>query len=58
MAKPPPTPPSSDLEGVNRDARAGAPHKNPHPDPGAAIQNAHEGSRARPDESEGRPGES
>lgn len=49
MAEPPKTPPSSDIQGVNRDARVGAPSSD-HPDPGGAVQGAHEGSAARPDE--------
>jgi hypothetical protein len=48
MAKPPETPPHSDIEGVNRDARAGAPSKSPHPDPGAALDSAKDQSKARP----------
>jgi hypothetical protein len=54
MAKPPEAPPSSDIEGVNRDARAGAPSKSQHPDPGAAIDHAKDESKARPEE--GTPG--
>lgn len=50
MARPPKTPPSSDIHGVNRDARVNTPDK-AHPDPGGAIDAAHQGSAARPDES-------
>ena len=50
MAQPPKTPPSSDIHGVNRDARVNSPDDS-HPDPGVAIDRAHEGSAARPDES-------
>ena len=50
MAKPPPTPPSSDLTGANRDARAGAAPEEGHPDPGGAIHGAKQESAARPDE--------
>ena len=50
MAEPPPTPPSSDIHGVNKDARVGSPDKH-HPDPGRAVQGAHEESAARPEES-------
>jgi len=48
MPKPPKTPPHSDIEGVNRDARAGTPSKSPHPDPGAAIEHARDQSKGRP----------
>jgi hypothetical protein len=49
MAKPPETPPHSDLDGVNQDARAGSPSKSSHPDPGAAIDQAKDESTARPE---------
>ena len=49
MAKPPETPPSSDIEGVNRDARAGTPSKSGQPDPGAALDHARKESAGRPD---------
>lgn len=49
MANPPATPPSSDIEGVNRDARAGVPSKDSKPDPGAALDKAKDESAARPD---------
>ena len=49
MAKPPPATPSSDIEGVNRDARAGTPSKDGKPDPGAQIDNAREGAKGRPE---------
>jgi hypothetical protein len=49
MAKPPPTPPSSDISGANRDMRAGSPDGS-HDDPAGAVQGAKEGSAARPDE--------
>ena len=49
MAKPPPTPPSSDIEGVNRDARVGTPSKSNKPDPGAALHHAERESKGRPD---------
>jgi len=48
MAKPPESPPSSDIEGVNRDARVGTPSKSTKPDPGAAIDNAEEESKGKP----------
>lgn len=49
MAKPPPTPPSSDISGANRDQRAGSPSPS-HPDPGGAIQDAKQGAAGRPHE--------
>jgi hypothetical protein len=48
MAKPPETQPHSDIEGVNRDARAGTPSKSSRPDPGAALDHAERQSTARP----------
>ncbi len=51
MAKPPKTPPHSDIDGVNRDARVGTPSKSPHPDPGRALEEADAGSKGRPKES-------
>lgn len=50
MAKPPESGPHSDIDGVNRDARAGTPSKSPHPDPGEALDNADTQSKAQPDE--------
>lgn len=49
MAKPPKTPPSSDIAGVNRDARVNSPSEG-HPDPGGAIDGAKDETKARPDE--------
>ena len=49
MPKPPETPPSSDIEGVNRDARAGTPAKSGTPDPGKALDRAKDESAGRPD---------
>lgn len=51
MAEPTKTPPHSDIEGVNRDARAGTPDKS-HTNPGGAINHAKNESTARPKESE------
>lgn len=51
MAKPPETPPSSDIDGVNRDARVGTPAKSPHPDPGASLDHAADQSKGRPKQS-------
>lgn len=48
MAKPPETPPHSDIDGVNRDARVGTPSKSPQPDPGAALDHAEAQSKGRP----------
>ena len=50
MAKPPPDTPSSDIEGVNRDARAGAPSNDSSKDPGSQIENAGAQSAGRPAE--------
>jgi hypothetical protein len=49
MAKPPETPPHSDIDGVNQDARVGKPSTSPHPDPGAALHHAEEESKGRPE---------
>lgn len=49
MAKPPKTPPSSDLEGVDRDLRPGVPSKAPSPDPGQMLKDAKDQSIGRPD---------
>ncbi len=51
MPKPPKTPPHSDTEGVNRDARVGKPSKSPHPDPGSALDHAEEEGKGRPEPS-------
>ena len=50
MAEPPKTPPHSDIEGVNRDARIGAPSKDPKPDPGAMLGRKHHENKGRPEE--------
>ena len=50
MSKPPPTPPSSDIEGVNRDARVGTASKDAHPEPGGALRDADTGSTGQPNE--------
>ena len=52
MAKPPPSPPSSDIDGVNRDARVGTASGESRPDPGSEISQAKDESKAQPDESE------
>ncbi|MDO6412759.1 hypothetical protein Q4F19_00025 [Sphingomonas sp. BIUV-7] len=49
MAKPPETPPHSDIEGVNRDARVGTPTRDKQPDPGAAMNHADDESKGRPE---------
>lgn len=56
MAKPPPAGPSSDIDGVNRDARAGSP--SPEPDEGDAATAAGRRSdtTARPQSTEEKPG--
>ena len=48
MSKPPETPPSSDIEGVNRDARVGTPSKRPEPNAGEQIKTAQDESKGRP----------
>ncbi|WCT74978.1 hypothetical protein PQ455_07095 [Sphingomonas naphthae] len=48
MAKPPETPPHSDIDGVNMDARTGEPSKNPRPDPGAALKQEKDESKGKP----------
>lgn len=50
MPKPPETPPHSDIDGVNRDARAGKPSGSSHPDPGAALDHAQKEGKARPEQ--------
>ncbi len=50
MAKPPETPPSSDINGVNQDARIGSTDKS-HSDPGGAIEHARQESTAGPEQS-------
>ncbi len=47
MAKPPHMK-HSDIDGVNRDARAGQAPTAPHPDPGAALDQAEKQSKGRP----------
>jgi hypothetical protein len=49
MAKPPETPPSSDVKGVTRDARAGTRLEKDNPDPGGQLNHADEQSAGRPD---------
>jgi len=48
MPKPPETPPHSDLDGVNRDARVGTPSKSPQPEPGSALHRAEQQGKGRP----------
>jgi len=48
MPKPPETPPHSDTEGVNRDARVGKPSPSQHPEPGSALRNAEQEGKGRP----------
>ena len=52
MAKPPETPPHSDIDGVNRDGRISKPSRDQHPDPGASLKNADEQSAGRPNQSD------
>ena len=49
MPKPPATPPHSDVDGVNQDARAGK-VQGTHPDPGGALHRADTESKGHPDE--------
>jgi hypothetical protein len=49
MAKPPPTPPSSDIDGVHRDMRPGLVSRDPSPDPGKMLDDARQQSAGRPD---------
>jgi len=49
MAKPPPSGPHSDLHGVNRDARAGAPHKDASQGGAKEKDEAEKNSQGRPD---------
>ena len=49
MAQPPKTPPHSDIEGVNRDARIGTPRKDDHPSPGSELQHAGDENKGRPE---------
>ena len=49
MAKPPETPQHSDIDGVNRDARVGTPSRSQSPDPGAALRDAEDESKGRPE---------
>ena len=48
MPMPPPSGPVSDIEGVNRDARAGSPNRDPRKGTAADLQKAEEQSRGRP----------
>jgi len=48
MPKPPETPPHSDIDGVNRDARVGTPSRAPQPEPGSALRHAEQEGKGRP----------
>ena len=50
MAKPPADTPSSDIEGVNRDARVNTPNRDSSQDPGSQLEDADKGSAGYPDE--------
>lgn len=52
MAKPPPSGPHSDLDGVNRDARHGLPNTDPKLGTAKEVKRAEDQSVGRPDESE------
>jgi len=56
MAKPPPSGPHSDIEGVNRDARAGTPNRRPDKGTAADKQKAEQHSKGRPDQTAQKPG--
>lgn len=51
MAKPPPSGPSSDIAGVNRDARVGAPNRKAGKGGAETIDEADKQSKARPKDS-------
>lgn len=51
MANPPKTPPHSDIDGVNRDARIAKPQRDQKPEPGSALNHADNESKANPPES-------
>ena len=48
MAKPPPSGPSSDVDGVNRDARTGTPSRDPAEGGAEARGDAQSQSKGRP----------
>ena len=52
MSKPPETPPSSDIDGVNQDARVGTPSKKPEPNAAERIDDARDDSKGRPKQQE------
>jgi len=54
MAKPPPSGPHSDLDGVNQDARAGTPNRDPAKGSAKEKQAAEENSLGRPSRSASR----
>jgi hypothetical protein len=51
MAKPPLAGPSSDITGVNRDARVNAPSKDPQLGTAESLVEADQGSKGNPSES-------
>lgn len=48
MAKPPPAGPSSDIDGVNRDARVNAPLKKAELGTAESLEEAEQGSKGNP----------
>jgi hypothetical protein len=52
MAKPPPSGPHSDIDGVNRDARIGVPNRDPAKGTAKEVDEADTQSVGRPDEGE------
>lgn len=51
MAEPSKTPASSDIDGVNRDARVSKPQRDPEPNAGKQLDQAKKESIGRPEES-------
>jgi hypothetical protein len=56
MTKPPPAGPSSDIDGVNQDARAGSPSRTPDEGKAATAAGTRDDTKARPPGTEEKPG--
>jgi hypothetical protein len=56
MAKPPPSGPSSDIDGVNREARVGTPNGERNLGTAKEKQEAEKESKGRPKQTEQKPG--
>lgn len=54
MTKPPSSPPHSDIDGVNRDARVGAPNRDPKKGTAADVDHARKQSIGRPEGGDGK----